>query len=121
MPPNLKEPPAAAASNVERMFTVTNIWLAMINLFKVCVSTKRFWPGGTVSMAHLSRNEQPGSMNACWIRSLHYRDILITLTCKLPATVWLNIHAITSTAHVYEVRPRKAPTGFAEIVSDVAD
>jgi hypothetical protein len=33
-PPKLKEPPAAAATNVERTFSVTSIWLAMINLFK---------------------------------------------------------------------------------------
>ena len=33
-PPNFKEPPAPAATNVERTFSVTKIWLAMINLFK---------------------------------------------------------------------------------------
>ena len=33
-PPNFKEPPAAAAPNVERTFSVTNIWAAMIDLFK---------------------------------------------------------------------------------------
>ena len=63
-PPNFKEPPAAAAINVERTFSAMKIWLAMINLFKICVSSKRFWPGGKVSTAHSKRNGQPNSMNA---------------------------------------------------------
>ena len=62
-PSNLKEPSLAAASNVERTFTVRNILLAMINLFKIYASNKRFWPGGKVSTAHLKRNGQPGSIN----------------------------------------------------------
>jgi len=86
-PPNLKEPPAAAATNVERTFSVTKIWLAVINLVKICVSRKRFWPGGKVSTAHLKRNGQPSLMNACWIRSTHACDMLLTLTFKRPATV----------------------------------
>src|SRR4029077_230149 len=86
-PPNLKEPPAAAATNVERTFSVTKIWLAVINLFKICVSSKRFWPGGKVSTTHLKRNEQPSSMNASWTRSTHACDMLLTITSKRPAPV----------------------------------
>ncbi len=33
-PPNFKEPPAAAAANVEKTFSATKIWLTMSNLFK---------------------------------------------------------------------------------------
>jgi hypothetical protein len=34
-PPNFKEAPAAATANAEITFSVTNIWIAMINLFKI--------------------------------------------------------------------------------------
>jgi len=60
-PPNFREPPAATGTNVETKFSVTNIWLPMINFFKICVLTKRFWPSGKVSTAHLKRNVQPSS------------------------------------------------------------
>jgi hypothetical protein len=33
-PPNLKEPPAPLATNAESTFSVTKIWVAIINLFK---------------------------------------------------------------------------------------
>src|SRR4029453_6695930 len=33
-PPNLREPPAAAATIVQRTLSVTKIWLALINFFK---------------------------------------------------------------------------------------
>jgi hypothetical protein len=33
-PPNLRDPPAGAATNVERAFSVTKIWPTMIILFK---------------------------------------------------------------------------------------
>ena len=72
-----------------------------------------------MSTAHLKRNVQPSSMNACWIRSPHSCDMLrLTLTCKRPATLSLNIDVMTSTAHDYEVCPRRDKRGV-DLISDV--
>ena len=92
-PPNLREPPAAAASSVETTFSVTNIWLARINLFKICVSSKRFRPAGKASTAHLKRNGQPSSMSASSIprgdgkRFVVRADELLTAFVELEAAI----------------------------------
>jgi hypothetical protein len=62
VPAKLKEPPAAAATNVEKAFSVTNMWLTKINLFKGFVSNKSFLPGRKVSTVQLKRNANTSSM-----------------------------------------------------------